>query len=467
MTLVQQPDLELPHLPLGYGPVDGGVTAGRAHPGKEGLPRIPPHREDWVPVVLASSLAPSSDSTRTLLHMGDGERNLVPFNRGEVSRPDLIGRGLSYAKRLKNRSTAEWHKVESGRPSEFRVLDGAADHWLRYDAIAVKGTCEVFAAADGELAAEVPGQLTCHSTGWIAATQPMEFRGSRLGWPTVTFSLNGDRMADLGVQLASSPQAAVSSPGTVIGVDDVANAIVALSVDTGDVRWTIPAPKDLQDLAVANYGDQAVLVLGTAAIGRSPGGLLAVDAISGAALDPIDGEFCVHAVQAHGEWVIANGCWSRHRRDQYGISGLGHGTAVVHGIRGSVRHEFSDHELLEARGSLLKGMRGSEIQAIDPTTGFVVGSRDVDGGFVELFDNWWIELVGGSHLLLRGQHAVNEGSEWHVPLEADLPDDMTVSVVSYRHASSGPYLIVELAFTIGERGRRQTHTWGVRLPTVG
>ena len=51
IALVDQLDLELPHFPLGYGPVDDSVAGGRARPGSDGPPRIPPHGADWIPVV--------------------------------------------------------------------------------------------------------------------------------------------------------------------------------------------------------------------------------------------------------------------------------------------------------------------------------------------------------------------------------------------------------------------------------
>ena len=49
--LVQQLDLELPHFPIGYGPVDDSVTGGGARPAVDGPPRIPSHGQDWVPVL--------------------------------------------------------------------------------------------------------------------------------------------------------------------------------------------------------------------------------------------------------------------------------------------------------------------------------------------------------------------------------------------------------------------------------
>lgn len=48
---VRKIDLELPHFPLGYGPVDDSMTGGRSRQGSLGPPRIPSHGEDWVPVV--------------------------------------------------------------------------------------------------------------------------------------------------------------------------------------------------------------------------------------------------------------------------------------------------------------------------------------------------------------------------------------------------------------------------------
>ena len=51
-TIVSQFDLELPHYPITYGPVDpSAVGGGGAVRGKPGPPRIPPHGADWAPVV--------------------------------------------------------------------------------------------------------------------------------------------------------------------------------------------------------------------------------------------------------------------------------------------------------------------------------------------------------------------------------------------------------------------------------
>jgi hypothetical protein len=50
-SLVEQLDLELPHFPIGYGPVDDSMTGGSSRPGKDGPPRVPPHGQDWIPVV--------------------------------------------------------------------------------------------------------------------------------------------------------------------------------------------------------------------------------------------------------------------------------------------------------------------------------------------------------------------------------------------------------------------------------
>lgn len=51
IELVMQLDLELPHFPIGYGPVDDSVTGGGTRPGMQGPPRIPSHGQDWIPVV--------------------------------------------------------------------------------------------------------------------------------------------------------------------------------------------------------------------------------------------------------------------------------------------------------------------------------------------------------------------------------------------------------------------------------
>jgi hypothetical protein len=48
---VRQLELELPYFPLGYGPVDDSMTGGGSRPGDPGPPRIPPHGQDWIPVV--------------------------------------------------------------------------------------------------------------------------------------------------------------------------------------------------------------------------------------------------------------------------------------------------------------------------------------------------------------------------------------------------------------------------------
>lgn len=50
-AIVSEFELEHPHFPLGYGAVDDSVTGGRAVPGSEKPPFIPPHGKDWVPVL--------------------------------------------------------------------------------------------------------------------------------------------------------------------------------------------------------------------------------------------------------------------------------------------------------------------------------------------------------------------------------------------------------------------------------
>jgi hypothetical protein len=50
-AVVARFDLELPHYPVSYGAVDRSVTGGNARPGQAGPPRIPPHGDDWRPVV--------------------------------------------------------------------------------------------------------------------------------------------------------------------------------------------------------------------------------------------------------------------------------------------------------------------------------------------------------------------------------------------------------------------------------
>jgi hypothetical protein len=50
-TLVAQFDLELPHYPMTYGPVDWSVTGGSAVRAKAGPPAVPSHGADWAPVL--------------------------------------------------------------------------------------------------------------------------------------------------------------------------------------------------------------------------------------------------------------------------------------------------------------------------------------------------------------------------------------------------------------------------------
>jgi hypothetical protein len=49
-TLVAKLDLELPHYPITYGPVDWSVTGGPAIRAKAGPPAVPSHGTDWAPV---------------------------------------------------------------------------------------------------------------------------------------------------------------------------------------------------------------------------------------------------------------------------------------------------------------------------------------------------------------------------------------------------------------------------------
>ena len=49
--LVSRFSLELPHYPIGYGPVDWSMTGGNHRPAQPGPPRIPAHGADWSPVV--------------------------------------------------------------------------------------------------------------------------------------------------------------------------------------------------------------------------------------------------------------------------------------------------------------------------------------------------------------------------------------------------------------------------------
>ena len=48
--LVSRFGLELPHYPIGYGPVDWSMTGGNHRPAKSGPPRVPSHGADWSPV---------------------------------------------------------------------------------------------------------------------------------------------------------------------------------------------------------------------------------------------------------------------------------------------------------------------------------------------------------------------------------------------------------------------------------
>ena len=49
--LVSRFGLELPHYPVGYGPVDWSMLGGSYRPAKPGPPRIPAHGADWSPVL--------------------------------------------------------------------------------------------------------------------------------------------------------------------------------------------------------------------------------------------------------------------------------------------------------------------------------------------------------------------------------------------------------------------------------
>lgn len=51
--LVSRFGLELPHYPIGYGPVDWSMTGGNHRPAKPGPPRIPAHGAEWSPVLRA------------------------------------------------------------------------------------------------------------------------------------------------------------------------------------------------------------------------------------------------------------------------------------------------------------------------------------------------------------------------------------------------------------------------------
>jgi len=50
-SVVRLFDLELPHYPISYGSADSRVTGGHYHPGNPDAPRIPPHGQDWPPVL--------------------------------------------------------------------------------------------------------------------------------------------------------------------------------------------------------------------------------------------------------------------------------------------------------------------------------------------------------------------------------------------------------------------------------
>jgi hypothetical protein len=50
-SVVTQFELELPHYPISYGSADSRVTGGRYNQGNPGSPRIPPHGQDWSPVL--------------------------------------------------------------------------------------------------------------------------------------------------------------------------------------------------------------------------------------------------------------------------------------------------------------------------------------------------------------------------------------------------------------------------------
>lgn len=68
--LVSQFDLEHPHFPLGYGAVDDSVTGGRAVPGSDQPPFIPPHGKDWVPVLRGPGDTVTSLPLPALLSQG-------------------------------------------------------------------------------------------------------------------------------------------------------------------------------------------------------------------------------------------------------------------------------------------------------------------------------------------------------------------------------------------------------------
>ena len=51
--LVSRFGLELPHYPIGYGPVDWSMTGWAHRPAQPGPPRIPAHGADWSPVIRA------------------------------------------------------------------------------------------------------------------------------------------------------------------------------------------------------------------------------------------------------------------------------------------------------------------------------------------------------------------------------------------------------------------------------
>lgn len=66
-AVVRQLDLELPHYPISYGTADRSVTGGWSHVGQDGPPRIPPHGDDWRPVVRGRDDTVSALSLTALL----------------------------------------------------------------------------------------------------------------------------------------------------------------------------------------------------------------------------------------------------------------------------------------------------------------------------------------------------------------------------------------------------------------
>jgi hypothetical protein len=60
-------DLELPHYPISYGSADSRVTGGHHHPGSPGSTLIPPHGQDWSPVVRSEGDFVSGLALVTLL----------------------------------------------------------------------------------------------------------------------------------------------------------------------------------------------------------------------------------------------------------------------------------------------------------------------------------------------------------------------------------------------------------------